>query len=101
MRWVRTIRWIRWTRIPQTPLIHRILRILSTSCFGTRGSGGNNHLEPAPEHALAVHDAVRVDALHPRIAHHLLHDAVAVAPRLVDDPREPYLFTGLELHALR
>ena len=63
----------------------------------------DRRLEAAPEHAHAVERQVLGigHAGQPRVGHHLLVDAVAIAAVLVDDPREDHDLAVLQLHRLR
>src|SRR6266540_1619975 len=68
-----------------------------------RCSQAYHHLEPAPEHALAVEGHFlgihhRREAL---VLHHLAHHAVAMLAVLVDDPGKPDHLVLLQLDALR
>src|SRR5207245_9038904 len=67
------------------------------------GSGLDQDLESAPEHALAVErHRLRVHHLcQALVLHDLRHDAVAMRARLVNDVGEHHRLAGFELDALR
>jgi hypothetical protein len=97
-----------WSELswPQADVPENLMRVVRESLFvpgGERGSVGNERLEPAPEHPLAV-EGHRLGIHHVGqawILHGLGVDPVPMRPGLVDDEGEHHRLVGLELDATR